>query len=68
MGLSRVASFRQSGRVNGVTHSLLFCRRLETKFECMVPLAVCAVRGSVVRQFHNFSNSNPGLAIQVTCR
>ncbi len=68
MGLSCVASFRQAGQGNGVTHSLLFYRCLETKFERLAPLAVCAVRGSVARQFHNFSNSNAGLAIQVTCR
>ncbi len=50
-----------------VTPSLLFCRCLETEFECVASSGICTVRGRLVRQFHNFSNSNPGLGMQVTC-
>ncbi len=46
-----------------VTSLLLFCRRLESEFECVASPGICAAQGHLVRQFHNFYNINPGLGI-----
>ncbi len=63
--MASLASWPEHGEV---ILSLLFCRRLETKFERLASPGFLRCMGSYSKAIPQLFNFNPGLIIQVICR